>query len=152
MTMRAARVPSASSITGLQAALDAKADKSDTASIVASQALSAQAANVNVPAFYAVPISGMYRVSAYVVQTQAATTSSTLPGCSVNYTEQITSQAVQDIITLSASTNLVGLHVGGSVVIQAASGSNIGYITSSYASSGATPMQYAVQIKIEYLD
>lgn len=152
MTMRAARVPSAGTIPGLQAALDAKADKSDTPSVVANQALSAQVADANVPAFYAVPVSGMYRVSAYVVLTQAATTSSVMPGCSVSYTEQITSQAVQDIITLSANTNLVGLHTGGSVIIQASQGTNIGYVTSGYASVGATPMQYAIRVKIEFLD
>lgn len=121
------------------------------APIVASDGKVAQAANVNVPALYAVPTSGLYRFSAYVVQSQAATTSSTLPACRVEYTEATTGVAVGDDVTTTANTNQVGLHVGASVVIAAQEGSNIGYITTGYASSGATPMQYAVHVKIEFL-
>lgn len=109
----------------------------------------AQAANVNVPALYVVPVSGIYRVSVFLVLSQAATTSSVLPSCSVSYTEATTGAAVADLITQTANTNLVGLHTSGTAVIQAQAGSNVGYSTGSYASSGATPMQYAVQVKIE---
>lgn len=120
-------------------------------SVVASDGRNAQSANINSPTFYAVPTSGMYRASAFVVQSQAATTSSTLPSCSVSYTEVTTGVAVQDMITQTANTNLVGLHVGGSVIMNALQGSNIGYITSDYASSGGTSMQYSIHIKIEFL-
>jgi hypothetical protein len=120
--------------------------------VSAADSKTAQAANVNSPTFYAVPTSGLYRVSAYVVLTQAATTSSTLPGVSVSYTEAITGAVVQDIVFgTGGTTNTVGLHQGGSAVIQAQQGSHIGYITTGYASSGATPMQYAVGIKVEPL-
>jgi len=119
--------------------------------VVAADGKSAQTANVNAPTLYSVPVSGMYRVSAFVVVSQAATTSSTMPSVSVNYTEATTGAAVQDMITQTATTNQVGLHSGGSVVISAQQGSNIGYITSNYASSGATPMQYSVHIKVEFL-
>lgn len=118
---------------------------------VAADGKTAQAANINTPSLYAVPTSGMYRVSAFLVVSQAATTSSVLPGCSVSYTEATTGVVVQDIITLSANTNTLGLHVGGSAIICAQQGSNIGYVTSNYASAGATPMQYAVRIKVEFL-
>lgn len=119
--------------------------------VVASGGAAAQAANINNPTLYAVQTSGMFRVSAYAVISQAATTSSVLPGCNVSYTEATSGQAVQDIVTSTANTNLVGLHVGGSVVIQARAASNIGFSTSNYASAGATPMQYAVNIKVEAL-
>lgn len=119
--------------------------------IVASDGKSAQSADINEPGFYAVTVSGMYRVSAFVVLSQAATTSSTLPGSNVFYTEATTGIAVQDIITQSANTNLIGLHTGGTVVIAAQQGANIGYSTSSYASSGATPMQYSIHIRVEFL-
>lgn len=119
--------------------------------VVAGDGKNAQSANINSPTLYAVPTSGIYRVSAYVVQTRAATTSSTLPSCSVSYTEATTGVGLQDIVTLTANTNTVGLHVGGSVIISAQLGSNIGYITSNYASSGATSMQYSIHMKIEFL-
>jgi hypothetical protein len=121
------------------------------AAIVATDGKVNQAANVNSPTFYPVTVSGMYRFSAYVVVSQAATTSSTMPSCSVSYTEATTGVVVQDMVTTTATNNQVGLHSGGSVVIAAQQGSNIGYITSNYASSGATPMQYAVRVKVEYL-
>lgn len=121
------------------------------APIVAADGKVAQAADVNVPALYPVPTSGLYRVSAYVVQSQAATTSSTLPSCRVQYTEATTGVAVGDAITATGNLNQVGQHVGGSVVIAAQQGSDIGYITTGYVSSGATPMQYAVHLKIEFL-
>jgi hypothetical protein len=119
--------------------------------VVASGALAAQAADVNQPTFYAVADSGMYRANCYVVVTQAATTSSTMPSCQVTYTEANSGAAVSDLITTTATNNLVGTHSGGAAVIQAQTGSNVGYTTSSYASSGATPMQYRVQMTLERL-
>jgi hypothetical protein len=120
--------------------------------VVAADGKTAQTANVNVPALYAVPVSGMYRVSAFVALSQAATTSSTMPSVGVNYTEAITGVVVQDNnVTAQGTTNLLGLHSGGTAVILAQQGSNIGYVTSGYASSGATSMHYGVQIKVEFL-
>lgn len=123
----------------------------DVRGIVASDGKTAQSANINSPTLYAVPASGMYRVSVFVVLSRAATTSSVLPGLSVSYTEATTGVAVQDIVTQTANTNTLGLHMGGSVIISAQQGSNIGYTTSNYASSGATSMQYSVSLKIEFL-
>jgi hypothetical protein len=110
-----------------------------------------QAANVNNPSVYAVPASGMYRVSIYIVITQAATTSATMPGSQVTYTEAATSVGMADPVFFSAAANAVGSHIGGSAVIQAQQGSNIGYLTNNYASVGATPMQYQVRVAIERL-
>lgn len=119
--------------------------------VVASAANLAQSADVNAPTAYAVTASGTYRVSTYVVMTRAATTSATLPGVSVSYTEATTGVAVADPASLSAVINQLGAHSGGSVVIQAQQGTNIGYTTNNYASSGATSMQYAVRVVIERL-
>lgn len=117
--------------------------------IVGGSSRTAQNSNVSVANFYTVAIGGLYRVSAYVVLSQAATTSSVLPSASISYTEAVTGANVQDLITTTASTNTVGLHSGGSVVIQAQQGSNLSFITSNYASVGATPMQYAVHVTVE---
>lgn len=122
------------------------------APLVAADGKTAQTANVNVPALYAVPVSGMYRVSAFVALSQAATTSSTMPSVSVNYTEAITGTVVQDNnVTAQGTNNVIGTHSGGSAVILCQQGSNIGYVTSGYASVGATAMHYGVQVKIEFL-
>jgi len=118
---------------------------------VGADAKSAQTANVNAPAVYAVPASGTYRVSAYVVVTQAATTSCVVPSVTVNYTEATTGIVVGDILFNTSTTNQVGSHITGSVVIQAQQNSDIGYVTSNYASVGATPMQYQVRVVIERL-
>ena len=127
--------------------------------IVAEVNLTAQQANISATTLYAVPASGvgMYRASCYVVETQAATTSSTTPGCQIIYTDADTS-AVKTISALDgASTNVVGavdfldsnnITLSG-VNIKAST--NIQYQTSGYASSGATPMQYAIHIRLEYL-
>jgi hypothetical protein len=119
--------------------------------VVASGGANAQSGNINQPSFYAVPTSGMYRVSATAVVTRAATTSSVLPGINVQYTEATTGVAVGDIVTTTANTNQVGLHTGGSVIINAQQGANIGYSTTNYDSSGATSMQYTMSIKVEFL-
>lgn len=121
--------------------------------VVASTGLTSQTADANQPTAYAVTRSGMYRASCYIVLTTAATTSSTLPGCTVTYTEAATGQPVSDAISTcgGCTNNAVGLHIGGQSVIQAQLSTNIGYSTSGYASSGATPMAYRVDFKVEAL-
>ncbi len=151
MSLRAAAPSSVASIPGLQATLDSKANLATTPQIVGADGKVAQAADINSPTLYLVPTSGIYRVSAFLVVSQAATTSSVLPGCTVQYTEATTSVAVADIVTLSANTNLLGLHTGAAVIIAAKAGSTIGYTTTGYASVGATPMRYGLQLKIEFL-
>lgn len=116
---------------------------------VASTALINQSADASVGTFYAVPTDGTYRASCYVVLTRAATTSATLPGCTVSYTDLITNVAMTSQVAQSASGNVVGTHLNGSVVLEAKSGTNVGYSTTGYASSGATTMQYRVRIVLE---
>lgn len=101
---------------------------------------------------------GTYRVTTYVVVTQAATTSSTMPRSLITYTDSDTG-----IPILTAVSNAITLNTVGSTNtsnqdllvpadrIQVKGGTAIRFSTDSYASSGATPMQYAVHIKLEYL-
>lgn len=117
--------------------------------VVGGASATAQSANVNTPNFYAVAIGGMYRVSTFIVITRAATTSATMPSVSVGYTEAASGANVQDIVSLSSVANTVGSHSGGTAVIQCQQGSNISYLTSNYASSGATSMQYRVDVIVE---
>jgi hypothetical protein len=127
---------------------------------VAKVDLTGQSADIPYTVFYAVPANagGMYQINAYTVVTQAATTSSTLPYSYVTFIDADTNVSTSAAITVSATANTVGATNGttnvvsaGSVLFMAKAGTNIGYQTSAYASSGATPMQFALHIKLEYL-
>lgn len=132
--------------------------------IVAVYDATAQAANIGSTLLYAVPAGkgGMYRVSAHVVVTQAATTSSTLAAAQFTFTDVDTgvvksgltftnNSLTGNTVGLSNASNFLGSGAVGSAVFNAQAGSNINISTSSYASSGVTPMQYAIHIKLEYI-
>lgn len=113
-----------------------------------------QAANIGATTIYAVPAGrgGLYRVSAYGVVTQAATTSSTLPNIGVLWTDNDANVALSaNNMTPTNTANAVGAFSPGDQVISVREGTNIQFQTSNYASSGATPMQYAVHLRLEYL-
>lgn len=112
------------------------------------------AANIAPTTMYAVPADrgGLYRVSAYGVVTQAATTSSTLPNIGVLWTDNDANVALSaNNVTPTNPANAPGAFGNGDAVISARGGTNIQFQTSNYASSGATAMQYAVHLRLEYL-
>jgi len=124
--------------------------------IVGTVDLSAQAAAISSANLYAVPTggAGSYLVTCYVVLTQAATSTSTLPVCNVNWTDADTGIA-QTAVPLTPS-GLTGNTIGltgtksgwlGTQIVQAAAGTTITISTTNYASSGVTPMQYALHAK-----
>lgn len=113
-----------------------------------------QGANIGATTIYAIPAAraGLYRVSAYAVVSQAATTSSTLPNVGVLWTDNDSNTPlVASTVTPTNAVNAVGAFGNGDVVISARDGTNIQFQTSNYASVGATPMQYAVHLRVEYL-
>lgn len=117
--------------------------------------LAAQAANIGVTTLYAVPAGagGWYFVQAYLSTTQAATTSSTQPNIVTAWTDADNS-AAQSVT--NNPQNPTGNALTGSVAIttftfRAKASTNITYQTTGYASVGATPMQYGLHIKLEYL-
>ena len=112
------------------------------------------AANIAATTLYAVPSGrgGLYRVSAYAVVTQAATTSSTLPNIGVLWTDNDSNVALSaNTVTPTNTANALGAFGNGDIVISAREGTNIQFQTSNYASVGATPMQYATHLRVEYL-
>jgi hypothetical protein len=129
--------------------------------VVAKADASAQAANLSATTIYSVPAggAGMYRLSCYIVITQAATTSATLPGCSAYWTDNDTGTTANTSgVALSSSTsaNSVGnnssqVNPAESIIIAAKAGTNIQIATSGYASTGATPMQFGIHVKLEFL-
>ncbi len=113
-------------------------------------------ANIGETTLYTVPAngSGMYRASCYVTMTEAATTSSILPNCFIAYTDNDLGQTIYSGLTNTNSSNSVtssSVTPTGPGIINAQEGTDILYGTGGYASSGATPMGYALHIKLEYL-
>ena len=120
-----------------------------------------QQANIPATILYTVPASqsGMYRLSGYAVVTQPATTSSTLSRILFGYTDEdsgVVFPVNSQILVNGSSNNTLGLtSLAGSVVARsifiAKAGTVINFSVDQYASVGATPMQYALHLKLEYL-
>ena len=121
---------------------------------VASVDLTAQAANVAATTAYAVPTSGLYRVSVYMIVSQAASSSSTLPDSRIIFTDEDSSATITIPVTSALSTNTTSTFVQASYIVNAKTGTNlqydIGQVT-AYASSGGTPMQFAYRLRVEAL-
>ncbi len=120
-------------------------------------------ANVGASTLYAVPASGagLYRVSAYLVTTTAASVSSTMPNAQVVYTDSDSNTSVTlDVSPVlgaaglgqsgTLAANTVGTVFSGVVVIYVKASTTIQYQTVNYASTIAG-MTYALRIKLEAL-
>lgn len=127
---------------------------------VAQVNLTAQAANISGTTFYTTPAAGFYRASCFIIITQAATTSSTIPNCNIIWTDNDTGivENGQPCNSLIGTTNTVGAYCGISGVFPiipttfyAKASTNIQYSTTAYASTGATPMQYAIHVRLEFI-
>lgn len=102
---------------------------------------------------------GTYRISAYVVETTAASVSSTLPNVQIVYTDQDTNTSVTIDATPvlgvagigqtgALTANTVGTVSSGVIVINVKVSTTIQYQTVNYASNAAG-MAYALHIKLE---
>jgi alpha-D-ribose 1-methylphosphonate 5-triphosphate diphosphatase PhnM len=110
----------------------------------------AQSANIGTTTLVSSPSAGGYRVSCYIVLTQAATSSSTLPQIQITWQDFDTGVTKTANVTASGiTTNTIGDYSQGDIVISAAA-ATISYSTTGYASSGVTPMQYKIHIRTEY--
>ena len=113
--------------------------------------LTAQAADIVSTNLVASPVSGMYRVSVYLIVTQAATTSSELPPVTITWYDQNSNLAQSLVITPSNTGNTTTTVQQASAFLSVNSSAAIKYSTSGYASVGATPMQFALHIRVEVL-
>jgi hypothetical protein len=119
--------------------------------------LTVQAADVGATTLVTPGANGFYRFECFIVITQAATTSSTLPSCEVIYTNEsaggsttlkFTATATGNTLGLAGTTDLAATVAGPLPVIYAKSGTAIQYATVGYASSGATPMQFSLHVRL----
>lgn len=111
-------------------------------------------ANQTTTLLYAVPASkgGMYRISAYAVETVADAASSTLPSIGIQYTDSDTSVAIAvNAVTSTNPANAVGAFGQGTQIVFAKAGTNINWLTSGYASGTAGTMTYHTKLRVEYL-
>lgn len=100
---------------------------------------------------------GFYRISAFIVLTTAAGTSSTLPQCQVDFYDADSNTYQAEYITNTMTTNTVG-QVGPVMVAAAGpwpfvfyakSGQAIRFRTLGYVSSPAAAMHFAVHARLE---
>lgn len=111
--------------------------------------LTAQAANIsNTTVYTPTPTSGWYRVCISETLTRAATTSSTLPGINFFWIDPNDSNTKSVNINDNTS-NSTGTQIGQCIGPFLANNAALVYGTSNYASSGATTMQYDLQISVE---
>lgn len=124
-----------------------------TSKIVATANVAAQTANVS-PAVTLLTPSGnhYYQVCAQVALTTAATSSSTLPTARVSYTQVDQDAATTATITATSTTNSASAVSQACILIYAKSGVAVQYVTASYASSGATAMEYAARWVVAQMD
>jgi hypothetical protein len=111
-------------------------------------------ANQSSTTLYAVPASGagIYRISAYAVETVADGASSTLPNIGIGWTDNDTSTPLlAGSVTSTNTANAVGAFAQGVQIINAKASTNITWQTSNYASGTAGAMKYAVRLRLEYL-
>lgn len=117
------------------------------AQILTTVTLTAQAASI---ALTPVPLStitaGLYRVSWYTRVTQAATTDSSL-AITITWTE---SAATCTNTGAAVTGNLTTSTQSGSVVLRSDGNAPIDYST-TYASTGATVMQYRIDVIVEFI-
>lgn len=124
--------------------------------IVASANFQVQGANLTLLNFV-VPfgMDGIYNLYGYTMVTQAATVSSTLPALRVTYTDNNTLTSIGPVTILSSNNgNTVGTFGNQAVaphVINCEGGTSILIDTASFATAGATSMQFACGVKLIYL-
>ena len=89
--------------------------------------------------------SNLFRFSCYLIVTQAATVSSTLPSCSIAFIDADNSLAQTAQAAATNTGNTTSTFSQGSVIVRVKTGTTPTFSTAGYVSSGATPMQYTVQ-------
>jgi hypothetical protein len=102
---------------------------------------------------YTPSTAGRYRVTCSTVITQAATTSSTLGNCQPVWTDATTNATTFGGGGGGATSggNVVSANTNTTIYMDVAAGTPIKMQVSTYASSGATPMQYKLFYELERL-
>lgn len=108
-------------------------------------------ADVATATLFAVLVSGMYRVTGYIVETTPDGVSSTLPTIDISWTDADTSVLITRSITATQAGNTTGTYDLGECSINALSTNDISYATNGYVSATPATMTYAIHLTIEKL-
>jgi hypothetical protein len=121
--------------------------------------LTAQQASITATTIVTPGANGFYIIKVTIVISQVATTSSTLPRVDLTYTDPDSSVSHLIPLTQTVASNTLGAFGFSAAdsagngqpvwAFYAKSGTAIQYDTVGYASSGVTPMQYALHIRLE---
>lgn len=137
--------------------VDATLSLSDTTNFTAVD-LTAQTANIAPTTLFSLPPSNrMYRVSVYIVISQAAGISSVLPDTRIIYTDPDANLAVTVPMTQENNSNVKGTALQNSIVISATASTliqyDIGQVTSysSVTNKGGPNLQFAYRVRLEAL-
>ncbi len=131
--------------------------------VVASQFPVNQSAAIASTLLYTVPAGagGIYRITWFAKVTRAATTSSTMGGLTITYTENTDSTSVSVLaqgvnsvgtaVTTISSNSATSTGIMSGVMLVDAKASTAINFAFAYVSSGATTMQYKLHIKVDAL-
>jgi hypothetical protein len=112
--------------------------------------LTAQVANIAATNLLTGQTAGIYRVTGYIIVTQAATTSSTLPSIVITWTDQNSGQVMTLTLTPTNTGNTTTTYQTAISTLNVNT-SAIQYSTTGYTSVGGTVMQYALHLRIEQM-
>lgn len=121
--------------------------------LVAKYDATAQQANISTSTvMYSVPSTGtgIYRIYVYSVVTQAATTSSTAPNVECFFTDNDTNVTETMFLGNTSTSNTVGTYTQSGGTMYPKPSTNITCGTSGYGSSGTTPMQFSLHVRMTY--
>jgi hypothetical protein len=113
-----------------------------------------QTGNIALGTFLSGVLAGMYRATVYIIVSQAATTSSTMPDTQIQYVDRDSGATITINATAGSSGNTTSTFATATVILNAANSSTIKYATGQvtpYASVGGTPMQYTYRARLEFL-
>jgi len=111
--------------------------------------LTAQGANIaatNLVAGASVVTNGRFMIKAYIIVTQVATTSSTLPSVVITWTDPDNSTAQTFTLTPTNTGNALTTFQQATMIISAKAATAIQYSTTGFTSVGGTAMQYALHL------
>jgi Collagen triple helix repeat (20 copies) len=133
----------------------ARAESAETPNLAQIDLL-AQAAAISATPLFTPSVSGLYQVKIFLRITQKATTSSTLGGVTLAFTDPDDSSAQSCVAQLGAvggsavatsTGNTVDIFLQGCTTIHAKAGVAVTYAC-AYVSSGTTPMQYSLHMVV----
>ena len=118
-------------------------------SVVAKLGKTAQTANVAALLTYTAPVTGLYRVTNFIVASNTAT-GATLPAVTTVFTEADSSEATTQTLA-DASTSAAGTISEETYIANVKAAGTIVIATTSYAAGSGTALQYAIHSRIEYI-